>query len=458
MARPQRLVACSLVASVLVALPLMTSVAGADPLPSALIGVASVDITPDTPIRMYGYGSRTAESQGVAGPLRAKALAILSNDGQGPAILLTVDCGAVPTNIRQAVYQRVCEKTRLAPERFVLCNSHCHSGPNLDAMESMEGEEREHLARYAEQMTARLVQVIEQALANCQPARLALARGSVTFAANRRVLTEGKWSGFGAVPGAPVDHELAVLKVTREDGTLLAVLANYACHNTTLRGDFQQIHGDWAACAQQYIEANQPGATALISIGCGADSDPCPHGTVELCKQHGRELADEVEQLLSGPWVPITPSLAARIRDVEIPWRPNPDMNFARQAAEHSYPVNTLLGQLDAGAELPPPPTYVIVTWTFADDLAMVFLSHEVVVDYAVRLKQEFDSQRLWITAYANNVDTYIVSPRLIQEGGYEPRNSLSALATFGQPEKLDPPLLDRIVSTVKEMLPNTFR
>ena len=150
---------------------------------------------------------------------------------------------------------------------------------------------------------------------------------------------------------------------------------------------------------------------------------------------------------MSGPWTSITPTLTARKKELEVPWQQNPDMRVARQAAEKSYPVKSLLGKLDAGAELPPPPTYEVVTWAFADDLAMVFLSHEVVVDYALRLRQEFDPQRLWITAYANDVDTYIVSPRLIQEGGYECHNSLSTLVTFGQPEKLDPPLTERIVS-----------
>ncbi len=322
----------------------------------------------------------------------------------------------------------------------------------------MKGEEHEHLRHYAEQLTDRLVQVVEQALENRQPARLELARGKVGFAANRRVLTDGKWSGFGAVPDAPVDHELAVLKVTGEDGKLLAVLANYACHNTTLRGDFPQIHGDWAACAQQYIETDQPGTLAMISIGCGADADPYPHGTVELCQQHGRELANEVARLLLGPWTPIAPTIAAQQRILEIPWQQNPDMEAARQAAGQSYLVNALLGKLDEGIKPTEPHTYPMVTWTFADDLAMVFLSNEVVVDYAIRLQREFDPHRLWVTAYTNAVTTYIVSPRLIQEGGYESNNSLSSLVTFGQPEKLDPPMLERIVGTVKEMLPETFR
>ncbi len=34
---------------------------------SVPVGVAEVDITPETPIRMYGYGARKTESEGVAG-------------------------------------------------------------------------------------------------------------------------------------------------------------------------------------------------------------------------------------------------------------------------------------------------------------------------------------------------------------------------------------------------------
>ena len=74
----------------------LQSAMAAEPVP---VGVAKVDITPETPVRMYGYASRTTESEGVAGRLHAAALAIGSDSGEGPAVLLTVDCGAVPVEI-----------------------------------------------------------------------------------------------------------------------------------------------------------------------------------------------------------------------------------------------------------------------------------------------------------------------------------------------------------------------
>jgi len=403
------------------------------------VGVADVDITPETPIRMYGYGARKTESEGVAGRLRAKALAIGSDEGDDLAIMLCVDCGAVPADLRERVFEQVTAKNRIAPERFVLCNSHNHSGPNLKGMGSISGDEHERLANYARQLEKRLVDVVLKAIEARKPGRLALARGSVGFAANRRVLKDGKWSGFGAVPDGAADHCLSLLKVTREDGTLLALVAGYACHCTTLRGNFKQIHGDWAACAQQYIEEDHPGATALITIGCGADSDPCPHSTVALCEQHGRALADEVKRLVAGSWKPVDPSLAAKQTILEVPFLDAPDPEAS-------------------GEEVPTTKSFRIVTWTFGNDLAMVFFSDEVVVDYALRLKRELDASRLWINAYTNDVSCYIVSKRLITEGGYEVRNSLSSRVTHGQPEKLDPAMEDRIVDCVESMLPETFR
>jgi hypothetical protein len=423
-----------------------------------LAGVAKVDITPDQPVRMYGYASRKTESEGIAGRLKAAALALGSDEGDGPAVLLAVDCGAVPSDIAAEVLRRVRAKVALKPERFMLCNSHNHSGPNLKGMKDLSGDELAHMTQYATQLTERLEQVILQSLQARTPAHLAVAQGQVDFAANRRVLKDGKWSGFGAVPDAPVDHSLPLLRVTDLQGKLLAVLVNYACHNTTLRGNFKQIHGDWAACAQEYIEADHPGVVSLISLGCGADADPCPHGTVELCQQHGRAMADEVKRLLAGPWRQIGGQVTARTATLEIPYDPPPPLDELRETAKKSYAAERLLKKLDSGEKPPVSTQYPLTTWTFGDDLAMIFLSHEVVVDYALRLKRELDASRLWINAYSNDVSIYIASNRLLNEGGYEVNNSLSALVTYGHPERVQPPLEDRIIEQVKALLPATFR
>src|SRR5438105_3302929 len=55
-----------------------------------LVGTARVDITPDGPIRLAGYGDRTKPSEGVEQRLFAKALAIREGGGL-PLVLVTAD-------------------------------------------------------------------------------------------------------------------------------------------------------------------------------------------------------------------------------------------------------------------------------------------------------------------------------------------------------------------------------
>ncbi len=112
-----------------------------------------------------------------------------------------------------------------------------------------------------------------------------------------------------------------------------------------------------------------------------------------------------------------------------------------------------MLARLEHGP-LPTGFDYQVTTWTFGDDLGMVFLPGEVVVDYALRLKKELDGSRLWITAYSNDLPCYIVNRRILQEGGYEPD---SATTVYGLPARLAPGVEDRIIEAVKSLLPASF-
>ena len=72
---------------------MLASASSAAEAPLGQFGVAKVDITPASPIRLTGYASRRTESEGVEQRLWAKALAI-GSDADKPALLLTVDnCG-----------------------------------------------------------------------------------------------------------------------------------------------------------------------------------------------------------------------------------------------------------------------------------------------------------------------------------------------------------------------------
>lgn len=436
------------------------------------VGIARVDITPDHPVRLMGYASRQTESEGVAQRIWAKALAIGSSEGDGPAVLIMVENCGVPKAMTAQVLDRLEAKAGLKRERVVLCSTHIHTGPWLAGLLTLHtageipAEHLERMKRYTEHLTGLIVQVAEQALAARKPAVLSWTQGSVGFAMNRRPIKEGRCPGLGVNPQGAVDHSLPLLRVTDPEGKVLAIVLNYACHGTTLGDRQNKIHGDWAGCAQEFIEADHPGCTALVCLGCGADANPEPRNKWEYAPQHGRTMADEVKRLLAGKFKPITPKLTVKCRQIQLPFDTLPTREefqsrvakgeakkakgWDKRMGAHAQAMLTLM---DRGA-LPAAIEYRVTTWTFGDDLGMVFLPGEVVVDYALRLKKELDGSRLWITAYANDVPCYIVSRRILKEGGYEPDTSMIG---YGCPTRLAPTVEDRIIETVESLLPASF-
>ena len=76
-------------------------------------------------------------------------------------------------------------------------------------------------------------------------------------------------------------------------------------------------------------------------------------------------------------------------------------------------------------------------------------LGGEVVVDYAVRLKNELPGSSNWVAGYCNDVMAYIPSARVLQEGGYEGE---TAMIYYGLPTKWSAEVEEHIVRTVKEL------
>jgi hypothetical protein len=415
------------------------------------VGVARVDITPAHPIRLSGYAVRKTESTGVAQKLWAKALGF-GTDRDGPALLITVDNTGVPAHVRDEVVRRL-QGQNLKPERIAICSTHTHTAPYLDGYlptlfgEPLPVEHQLHVASYTAELTDAIEKVALAALRSRKSGNLAWAQGKAGFAANRRT------------KGGPVDHDLPLLAVSDANGKIRALLVNYACHCTTLGGDFNQVCGDWAGYAQEFLERDHPGATVLVAVGCGADANPNPRPGIELAKQHGNEIATNVNQLLARKLTPIRGPLECRAKRIEIPFDTLPTRDEwearAKQKDYVGYHARWNLAKLDRGESLPTELPYLVQTWNFGNDLAMLFLPGEVVVDYSLRLKRALDPARLWVNAYANDVPCYIPSERILTEGGYE---GGGAMTYYGWPARIAPGVEKLIVETIHRQLPREFR
>ena len=417
------------------------------------VGVARVDITAERPIRLSGFAVRTKPSDPGTYRLSATALALGSTNNQSLCIAITVDNLGIPEYMTAEVHSQLSRKFALKREQFAISATHTHSAPMLTKVapnlfaKDILAEEQKEIDRYTKELTAKLVEVSISAVEQQKMGELWFGRGVARFGANRRP------------QGGPVDHDVPVLGVKSAAGVWSAIWVNYACHCTTLVGDFNQQCGDWATFGQEEIERKFRSSKSLVAIGCGADINPNPRGTLANAEQHGRELAQAVAVALQGDMKRLRDLPVAKRVEFTLPFDTLPTKAEWEQRSSKpgitGYHARKNLARVNAGERIPAELPYSLQSWVFGRDLAIVFMPGEVVVDYILRVKKEYGAERVWINAYSNDAPCYIPSEQILAEGGYE---GGGAMPYYDQPTKLATGTEERIFEQMRTVLPASYK
>jgi hypothetical protein len=421
-------------------------------------GVARAVITPEKAVWLAGYGSKRVPD-GKLHDLWMKALALEDANGHR-AVLITSDFQGVPKVMSDRVFEQL--KTRFGIERkdVMLTFSHNHCGPRLgdDLIDyyPVEADQEKLVDEYTDDMVAKCVTLVGDALANLAAATLQQGQGKTTFAVNRRNNREADVPTLlekGEPLVGPVDHAVPVMTVTRPDGKLAAVLFGYACHPTTL--SFFTWCGDYPGFAQVEIEKNHPGATAMFVNTCGGDQNPIPRRQVEFCEKYGHMLAVAVEETLKKPLRPISNGLRTAFEIAELNYLSVVTRDELQTLLTDSNAIKArwaarLLKKLDAGETFSSSYPYPIHAWKLGNEMLVIGMGAETVVDYALRFKQEF-GPGTWVLGYADDMISYIPSRRVWEEGGYE---GGSNLYEYGRPAfRWAGDIEDRIAATVHKLV-----
>ncbi|MSU23167.1 MAG: hypothetical protein EXS32_05005 [Opitutus sp.] len=426
-------------------------------------GTGRANITPGDAVWMTGYATRDHPAEGTAQALWVKALAVADPAGNR-GVLLTLDLCGVTREISDRVAAELKRRYGL-PRSAVMTNvSHTHCSPwlagNILALRVFPPEGVQKAVEYSRQLEEKMIAAAAAALETLAPATLAWGEDAATFGINRRENSEKDAPArraAGTLRG-PSDPRVPVLAIhDAATGALRGLLLSYACHNTTL--SFYQWHGDYAGCAQAELERRHPGATVLFTIGCGADINPNPRGTVALAEEHGRTLADAADRALGRQLTPIAGTFASALDDVPLTFASKPTEAELRTAMEKEQPNKSMhqawsmaiTAQLRTSGDAALRYAYPVQTWKLGN-LSWVALGGEVVVDYGLRLRAEHQGA-LWVFGYSTDVMAYIPSERVLKEGRYE---GATSMIPYGRPGPWTPGLEEKIIAKTHELLAQT--
>jgi len=375
-----------------------------------------VDITPETPQWLLGFGER--RSEGVHDRIYHRIVAM--DRGRREFFLISSDL----SRVSPSVYDEFCEKlkreTGIQASQLWWASTHTHGAPlvgppGLTLLLNPERYQHELNTQYSAKVLRALEGGIKQAQSKLEPARLRIGVGTAEANVNRRAKGPDGQIVLGVNPDGPVDRQLGLLKLERLDGAPIALIANYAMHGTAVGSKNKLITADAAGVVSEYVE-EKLGAPMLFLNGAAGNVAPIrsrPDFTGSPILEFKALLGDPIlaaARFLAAP----LPKIVLETEEVivETPRKAGfgwtDDLGkYTRTARDGSNIVRLPLRFLSIGPNA--------VAWC-----APVEMFSEI----AMNVRKQSPYQYTFFFGYCNGSLLYLPTKQAIREGGYEPRTS----------------------------------
>ncbi len=225
-------------------------------------GAAKVDVTPSATELPKQY-------LGVLDKVYARAIVI--DNGQTRAALVSIDTGIVPYDLWKSVSERAERELGIPGAQVLITATHTHSVPFVFPQSKPDPEADRLRKVYAD----KVFQSVKMAQEQLQPAAISFGKGVSYINVQRDIIdpeTHRWWEG--ANYSGLSDKTVAVMKVESLNHSLIAVYYNYGMH-AVITGTLDLVSGDVPGATSRYIESHfNDKVVALWSEGAAGDQNP----------------------------------------------------------------------------------------------------------------------------------------------------------------------------------------
>jgi hypothetical protein len=373
---------------------------GINEITSIRLGVSQIDITPEKPTLMSGYGSRNTPFTGIHDKLYASAL-LFSNE-KTKALLITSDLIGYSSDFVDDLKKMISSKIGISSENIMITAVHNHGGP---ALKTDNVEVQEATTEYVKVLKEKLSTLATDASKNLVPVRMGIGKGLCNLNINRRAMFANGAIGLGRNPEGPCDHELVVIKFEDMGNNPIAILINWPCHGTTSGGENYQITGDWPGAAARYIK-KQEGKEIVVAVTAGASANINPiygpgnnFNEIETVGYHvGNEALKIYCQITTYP-----------VKSLQMT---NSIIVFPGKAPGKDWFLPT---SFEKG-----PDVEIRLTTLKIDDIVLSGISGELMTEIGMEVKKLSPYSNTIIVTHCNGSSGYICTDKSFQEGGYE--------------------------------------
>ena len=204
----------------------------------------TVDVTPRVPVALGGYLARgAAPATGTHDRLTASLLLLSDESGQRAVCWVTVDALSLDDETCARIRAEVADGAGISPNAVLVCCSHTHSAAAAWSKMPFWPNESADDAQLD-----RLVKDISKAAPRLPKTRNPVTAGWATVA-------DGGIGTNRYDPKGPHDRSAGVLTLRQADGTIVAILFDYACHPTVLGHANLEYSADFPAATRSVAAA-----------------------------------------------------------------------------------------------------------------------------------------------------------------------------------------------------------
>jgi neutral ceramidase len=375
---------------------------------------AKVDITPLKSTWLSGYGPR--QSDGVLDPIFHRVVAI--DAGGTPFYLISSDLCLFSPGFYDTVTSELQKATGIDPKHVLWSVTHSHAAPEVgppDMYKALLGRsDHEWDREYTDFATKALLDAVRRARERLEPARIVFGTGAAMANINRRAKDVDGQVSLGLNPDGPVDRQFNLIRLDRADGSLIALIVNYAMHGTVMSGENLKVSGDGPGVVTAYLE-EKLGGTVLYINGAAGNIAPIysvyPNARAGHLSQFRVLLGDRVLGAVRtlGPGTgDVTVRHAEKI--IETPRKK--ELGWPEALARYE--------KTEAGRALVRMP----IRFVRINDALIWSAPVEMFCDIAMDVREQSPFSNTFYFGYTNGWFGYLPTAKGFEEGGYEPRTS----------------------------------
>ena len=407
----------AIVAVIVVGLPVVTGVheaRGTIQTPAGFRASAvKVDITPTTSTWLSGYQAR--RSEGVLDNLYHRVAAFDAGDTQ--FFLISSDLCLFSPTLYDSVTRDLQRETGIDPRHVLWAVTHTHAAPEIgppDMYKALLGRSDHDWDReYTTFATRALIDAVRKARDTLEPARIAFGTGVSLANINRRARDVDGRISLGLNPEGPVDRQFNLIRLSRRDGSPIALVANYAMHGTVMSGQNLKISGDGPGTVAAYLE-EKLGGTVLYINGAAGNIAPIysvyPTPASGHLSQFRVLLGDRILAAV-GALTPGTSEVAIRHAEKIVETPRKTDLEWPSELGRYSTAGERPLVRLP-------------IRFVRINDAVIWSAPVEMFCEISMDVRHQSPFSNTFYFGYTNGWFGYLPTARAFEEGGYEPRTS----------------------------------